>query len=130
MDAADPADWKGRGIVPDADTYCVIVTHDHPLDQRILQKLMECRAAYVGLIGSRTKVRKFLARLSAWGIPKERLAAVKAPIGVDIGASTPAEIAVSVAAELIGVRSGKQQPALKKNEERTVPRSPSLIANL
>ena len=62
---------------------------------------------YLGLIGSRAKVAKVFDALSAEGADASRLAAVHAPIGLDIGAVTPAEIGVWIVAELIAVRSGR-----------------------
>ena len=62
---------------------------------------------YLGLIGSRAKVAKVFDALAAEGADAARLAAVHAPIGLDIGAVTPAEIGVSIVAELVAVRSGR-----------------------
>ena len=93
-------------LVLDASTYCVVVTHDHPLDQRILQRLISERVRFVGLVGSRAKRNKFLQRMRAQGVAEEELDRIRAPLGVDIGAVTPEEIAVSIVAELIAVRRG------------------------
>lgn len=105
LDVIDPIDWGSR-VALDADAWCVIMTHDHPLDQRILQRLLNHDLPYIGLIGSLTKIRKFRLRLETAGVPAEKLDRVHAPIGLDIGAETPAEIAVSIAAELVRVRRG------------------------
>jgi xanthine dehydrogenase accessory factor len=92
-----------------AGDYAVIVTRDHAVDQRILEQLFAREAlGYLGLIGSRGKIGRFKKRLEAKGVATpERWARLHAPIGVDIGAETPAEIAVSIAAQLIGVRSSR-----------------------
>lgn len=86
--------------------YVLIVTRDHAIDQRLLEHLLpNDRLAYLGLIGSRGKVGRFHKRLEAKGIAtEERWARLHAPIGLDIGAETPSEIAVSVVAQLIDVR--------------------------
>lgn len=110
LDTADPLDWKGR-LAIDRDTYCVVTTHDHGLDQRIVQALLDGEAAYVGLIGSRAKRARFAARLSAWGVSPERLARLRSPVGVAIGAETPAEIALSIAAELVAARRRAREEA-------------------
>ncbi|HWM87685.1 MAG TPA: XdhC family protein [Kofleriaceae bacterium] len=93
-----------------AGDYLVIMTRDHGVDQRILEQALVHEAldrlAYLGLIGSRGKVGRFHKRLVAKGIATpERWALLRAPIGIDIAAETPAEIAISLAAELIQVRS-------------------------
>jgi xanthine dehydrogenase accessory factor len=67
---------------------------------------------YLGLIGSRAKVARIYDLLRAEGLPIESLARVHAPIGFDIGAITPAEIAVSILAELIAVRRGAETAGL------------------
>lgn len=87
------------------NAFYVIVTRGHAADRICLHAALERESAYVGMIGSRGKVAATLAALEAAGVPREKLDAVHAPIGLDIGAQTPAEIAVSIAAQLIAVRS-------------------------
>ena len=86
--------------------YAVIVTRDHAVDQRILERLLPREdLAYLGMIGSRGKVARFRKRLEAKGIATDaRWARLHAPIGLDIRAETPEEIAVAVVAQLIDVR--------------------------
>ncbi len=84
--------------------YAVIVTHSHQLDQDLLHSLIGQPFAYLGMIGSRAKVAKFVIRLRAAGVDPTLFKRVHAPIGLDIGAETPAEIAVAIAAELVRVR--------------------------
>jgi xanthine dehydrogenase accessory factor len=86
--------------------HVVIVTRGHAYDQEALRVVVGSRAAYVGMIGSRRKVRTTYERLLAEGVPQSALARVHAPIGLDIGAQTPAEIAVSILAEIIWLRKG------------------------
>jgi xanthine dehydrogenase accessory factor len=83
------------------DTYVVIVTRGHVYDEAALRAVIDSPAAYVGMIGSRRKVRTTFDRLRADGVPEERIGRVHAPIGLDIGAQTPAEIAVSILAEIV-----------------------------
>lgn len=71
-----------------------------------LRKLLPRRPAYVGLLGSRNKAREHRRQLLSEGFPEEEVEAIRAPIGIDIGAVTPEEIAVSIVAELIRVRRG------------------------
>ena len=85
-------------------TYVVIVTRGHRHDGRALGAVVRSPARYVGLIGSKKKVRTIMADLAAEGVPRELLYRVHAPIGLEIGAVTVPEIAVSIAAELIAVR--------------------------
>lgn len=87
----------------DADYFCV-TTHDHPLDQAILEALLRKPAAYLGVIGSRRKAERFRARLQAAGFTDAELARVRTPMGVAIQALTAEEIAVSIVGELIQVR--------------------------
>jgi len=79
----------------------VIVTRGHKADELVLYESMKTQAGYVGMIGSRKKVAATFERLIAGGVSADLLRRVRAPIGVDIGAATPEEIAVSIVAELI-----------------------------
>ena len=90
----------------DADTAVVVVTHHHPLDQALVRALVGSRAGFCGLVGSEAKRNKFLMRLTAQGIPAEALARLRSPLGVQIGARTPEEIALSIVAELVAWRRG------------------------
>jgi xanthine dehydrogenase accessory factor len=93
-------------IAVTADTYIVILTHGHEHDEELLGLFAESDAAYIGMIGSAAKVARVFDSLVDKGIPRDRLDRVHAPIGLDIGSRTAAEIAVSIAAELIAVRNG------------------------
>ncbi len=85
-------------------TYVVIVTRGHAHDEASLRAVIDSDAAYIGMIGSRRKVRTILDNLAGSGIPREQLGRVYSPIGVDIGAESPAEIALSIMAEVVNVR--------------------------
>jgi xanthine dehydrogenase accessory factor len=93
-----------RELEPDESSWIVIVTRGHHLDKDALQTALETRATYVGMIGSPGKVKHIFKDLLKAGIPAERLAQVHAPIGLDLGAETPDEIALSIAAEIVMLR--------------------------
>src|SRR5690606_7574425 len=85
----------------------VIVTRGHREDLATLREAVRRPAAYIGLIGSRAKVARLYAILEAEGVDRAALEVVRSPIGLDIGAVTPEEIAVSIVAELVAHRRGK-----------------------
>ena len=87
------------------DTYCLIVTRGHNHDEKALYYLADRGARYVGMIGSRRKIKMILDDLRAEGVPSDVLQRVRAPVGIDIGSQTVAEIAVSIAAELVAHRN-------------------------
>ncbi len=91
-------------------SYVLITTHDHGLDQDLLELLLSKPWAWLGVIGSRSKITKFFLRLRASGVEPTQLDRVSAPVGLDIGAESPAEIAIAVLAELVAVRAGRLGP--------------------
>jgi xanthine dehydrogenase accessory factor len=99
-------DWLHRADLP-ANSYVVVVTRGHRHDLDALRALAARDLRYLGLIGSKAKVKKIYDALLAEAMPPECLSRVHAPIGLDIGAVTPEEIAVSILSELIAVRRGK-----------------------
>jgi xanthine dehydrogenase accessory factor len=94
-------------------SYLVIVTRGHRDDMRVLRWAVTAPARYVAMIGSKRKVISVVKELENEGIPREAFDRLTAPMGLDIGAVTPEEIAVSVVAEMIAVR---RQPASKWRE--------------
>jgi xanthine dehydrogenase accessory factor len=98
-------EWLQSAELP-ATSYVVILTRGHQHDLDAMRALATRDLKYLGLIGSRAKVARIYDALLAEGIPAEALERVHAPIGLEIGAVTPAEIAVSILAELIAVRRG------------------------
>ena len=83
---------------------CIVMTHDHQLDQRAIEWALARRFAFVGGVGSRAKAERTRQRLEAKGVAEAERARVRMPLGVDIGARLPDEIAVSIAAELVAWR--------------------------
>jgi xanthine dehydrogenase accessory factor len=108
-------------VLPDVeitpDTYCLIVTRGHNHDQEALFHLVNRGARYVGLIGSRRKIKLIFDNLQAAGVSAESLARVYAPLGIDIGSQTVPEIAVSICAELVAHRNLGEVPGRPRRIE-------------
>jgi xanthine dehydrogenase accessory factor len=102
---AEIAGWL-RERQADAMSAIVIVTRGHRSDEEALRAAIESAAGYVGMIGSPSKVRNIFRHLLRAGTPRADLERVHAPIGLDLGAQTPDEIALSIAAELLAWRRG------------------------
>jgi xanthine dehydrogenase accessory factor len=101
--------WLTRTTLPES-SYAVVVTRGHRNDLDAMRALAPKPLRYLGLIGSRAKVaRIYDALLDEGSVSPESLVQIHAPIGLDIGAVTPQEIAVSILAELIAVRRGKSE---------------------
>ena len=95
-------------IEPNETSYIVIVTRGHRDDMRVLKWAVDTRARYIGMIGSKRKVISTYRELENQGVAREKFARVHAPVGLDIGAVTPEEIAVAIVAELIAERRGSR----------------------
>ena len=93
-----------ENIHPGASTYLVIVTRGHKDDMRVLEWAVGTPARYIGMIGSKRKVIAVYKALEKSGVAMEKFERVNAPVGLEIGALTPEEIAVSITAELIAMR--------------------------
>lgn len=91
----------------DSSDYVVIMTRGHSFDQTIQAQVLKTPARYIGVIGSRRKTEKVFSNLREFGFTDADFSRITTPIGLDIGAETPAEIAVSIAAQLIAVRAGR-----------------------
>jgi xanthine dehydrogenase accessory factor len=109
-----------RALDTGPDSYVVLVTRGHVHDQACLEVMLSRPAAYLGMIGSRTRVRTVMRHLAEQGYRLERLRAVHAPIGLDLGARTPAEIALSIMAEIVSVRRGGTGASLALGEKLRV----------
>ncbi len=117
-----PIDSALSGLEIDANTFCVIVTRGHNHDEEALYHLVETPAAYVGMIGSRRKIKLIFEDLLGEGISRESLGRVRAPLGFEIGSQSVPEIAVSIVAELVAVRNLEEFPEAY--------RQPSLVEEL
>jgi xanthine dehydrogenase accessory factor len=96
-------------IHPNSSTYLLIVTRGHKDDMRVLAWAVNTDARYIGMIGSKRKVLSVYKALEKEGFPPGKFERVHAPVGLDIGALTPDEIAVSIVAELIAVRRNAKE---------------------
>lgn len=105
-----PVEHFGQGIL-DADiapgAYYVIATFGHSHDGEALEAALQKQGAYVGMIGSRTKVAALFDKLHGKGVSDEQLAQVYTPIGLDIGGETPEEISISIISEILMVKNGR-----------------------
>jgi xanthine dehydrogenase accessory factor len=109
---AEDFDAAMAKITPNESSYIVIVTRGHRDDMRVLRWAVQTQARYIGMIGSKRKTITIFRELTAEGISQALFERVHAPVGLDIGAITPEEIAVAITAELIAVR---------RHAERTLP---------
>lgn len=99
----------------DHNTSIIIVTHGHKYDQDALEVVLKSNAKYIGMIGSKNKVRTTFNNLLEKGYLKEELSKVYTPIGLDLGGETPEEIALSIMAEIQAVKYEKEAPHLYKS---------------
>ena len=109
---AEDFDQATARLTPNESSYIVIVTRGHRDDMRVLRWAVRTQARYIGMIGSKRKTIAIFRELTNEGIPAELFERAHAPVGLDIGAVTPEEIAVAIPAELIAVR---------RHAERTLP---------
>lgn len=87
-----------------ADTFVVVVTHDHGTDQRLVERALRRKPRYLAMVGSQRKAALTRQRLEARGFAPDLIALMRSPAGLDIGAETPGEIALSIVAEMVSVR--------------------------
>jgi xanthine dehydrogenase accessory factor len=109
-EVAVSTDWPDeavRALAPDARTAVVTLTHDPKLDDPALAVALRSPAFFIGALGSRRTHANRLARLRELGFGEAELARIRGPVGLDIGALSPAEIAVSILAQVIAVRRGE-----------------------
>jgi xanthine dehydrogenase accessory factor len=101
----------------DASTFVILVAHDYKFEVPVLRVVLAREPAYIGLLGNRNRGRAVLDFLAAEGISAEDLARVHVPVGLDIGAQTAPEIALSVLAEAVAVRNGRPGTSLRARAE-------------
>ncbi len=101
-------DWAGlsRKIPEGPHSWAVIMTHGHRDDERVLQEILNLDLRYLGLMGSAAKVAQLYRHLQGKGLNSGLLEKIHAPIGLPIRSHTPEEIAISIAAEIVGIRNG------------------------
>lgn len=107
---AEDFDKAMASLDPSETSYIVIVTRGHKDDMRVLRWAVKTPARYIGMIGSRRKTITIFRELVKEGIPEQLFERVHAPVGLDIGAITPEEIAVAITAELIAARRRVERP--------------------
>ncbi len=105
-------------LAPDRDTAVVVLTHEERLDVPALTSALEAEAFYVGAIGSRRTQAKRRERLLEAGVAEEQLERLSGPAGLDLGAQTPAETAVSILGEILAVRAGRSGGRLREGSGR------------
>jgi len=105
-------------LAPDRDTAVVVLTHEERLDVPALTSALEAEAFYVGAIGSRRTQAKRRERLLEAGVAEEELERLSGPAGLDLGAQTPAETAVSILGEILAVRAGRSGGRLREGSGR------------
>ena len=105
---------RGKALGP-RDAVCIL-THDPKFDVPAVQGAVSTDVGYIGVMGSRTTHEKRMERLAEAGVSASDLARLMSPIGLDIGARTPEETAISICAEIIATRTGKVAPSLKDSE--------------
>ena len=108
---------------PDEATYVVVLTHDARFDEPALGPALRSPAAYIGALGSRRAQDKRRTRLLNAGYSEREIDRISGPLGLDIGAVTPAETAVSILAEVLAVRGGRSGGRLAGSGERIHPES-------
>ena len=115
------AEWPAEAlaeIAPDHQTAVVVLTHDDKFDEPALIAALETEAFYIGALGSRRNQERRRERLLEAGVSEEAIARIKGPCGLDIGADTQAETALSILSEILAVRAGRDGGPLKGAKER------------
>ena len=105
-------------VAPDHQTAFVVLTHDAQFDQPALEAVLRTEAFYIGALGSRRNQEKRRARLLEAGVPEEALERIAGPCGLDIGAESQEETALSILGEILAVRAGRPGGRLKDAKRR------------
>ena len=115
------ADWPQEAlaqIAPDHQTAIVVLTHDDKFDEPALIGALETEAFYIGALGSRRNQERRRERLLEAGVSEEAIERISGPCGLDIGADTQEETALSIMAEIMAVRAGREGGPLKQAKQR------------
>jgi xanthine dehydrogenase accessory factor len=105
----------GAAGLTSRDAVCIL-GHDEDLDPLALAVALDGDAGFVGAIGSRSTAQRRRERLDALGVPPDSIDRLRMPIGLDVGARTPAELAIAILAEVLAVRSGHEAAPLRAGE--------------
>ncbi len=105
-------------IAPGANVFVVVMTLGYRFDEIVIRRLIDKDFEYFGVLGSRAKMKTLLKALEKQGFDKERLEKIRTPVGLPINSRTPAEIAVSIAAEIIAVKNRPQAETKETNQDR------------
>ena len=114
-------EWPAEALAaiePDHQTAVVVLTHDDKFDEPALIAALETEAFYIGALGSRRNQERRRERLLEAGVSEEALSRIKGPCGLDIGADTQAETALSILSEILAVRAGRSGGSLREAKER------------
>jgi xanthine dehydrogenase accessory factor len=113
--------WPGEAIeelAPDDSTAVVVLTHEERFDVPALAGALASEAFYIGALGSRRTQARRRERLQEIGVDEEQLARIAGPAGLDLGAETPAETALSILAEIVAAASGREGGRLAESDGR------------
>ena len=118
-----------KNIMLDENTFFLLMTHNYNYDMAMLRELLPKKVRYIGVLGPRKKMDRMLAELETEGlrIMEQQLAALHSPVGLDIGAETPEEIALSMIAEIKAVMAGKQGNPLRNSNDVIHSRNATII---
>jgi xanthine dehydrogenase accessory factor len=94
-------------VSSESKTYIIVLSRGFSRDKAILRQLLKKEFRYIGMIGSQRKIENMIMELKREGIPEEVFSMLKSPVGLDIGAETPEEIAISIAGEILAIKKGK-----------------------
>ena len=99
------------------DTYVVIATHGHVNDEEALLQCINMNTRYIGVIGSKGKVKAMINSLKSKGIAEDRLSKIYSPIGLNLGGNSPAEVALSIISEIMLIKNNGKLEHMKKQYE-------------
>jgi xanthine/CO dehydrogenase XdhC/CoxF family maturation factor len=118
-----------KNITFDNHTFFLLMTHNYHYDKAMLRGLLSKKVRYIGLLGPAKKMQRMLSELENEGMTfgDQQLAAIHSPVGLDIGAESPEEIALSMIAEIQSVMAGKVGGSLRNSDDVIHPRNETII---